>query len=91
MKIDKTYQTVELGDMTTITDENGMPYNTFVQNGETIEVETIDIYSDDSKVFKRLSDDAVLSNHITIGTMDSIDNYIEVDEVKAEDVIEIST
>ena len=81
MRIDKTYQTVELGDTVTMTDDNGMIYDEFVPNGETIEVVTTDIYSDEGKVFKRMTDGARLSNHITVGTMDSVDNYIEVDEV----------
>lgn len=81
MRIDKTYKTAELGDVVIMTDENGIPYDEFVPNGETIEVATTDIYSDEGKVFKRMTDGVKLSNHITVGTMDSVDNYIEVDAV----------
>jgi cytochrome c biogenesis protein ResB len=79
MRTEITYQTVELGDIVQKIDENGMLYDEFVPDGETIEVATTDIYSGEGKVFKRKSDNAILSTHITIGTDDSINNYEEVD------------
>lgn len=74
MRIETTQQIVPLVDEAT--DENGEM--TFIPNGETVIVETTDIYADEGKAFTRLSDGAVLSNHITVGTMDSVENYVEV-------------
>ena len=39
---------------------------------------TIHIYADDGKVFKRISTNEVLTNHIGIGSEDSISNYEEI-------------
>jgi hypothetical protein len=69
-----TTQTVPLGDMVQQSDGT----TTFVANGKTVDVTITDIYADTGKVFKCISDGAVLSNHITLGTTDSASNYKEV-------------
>jgi hypothetical protein len=52
----------------------------FVLTGETAEVTTTEIYADEGKIFRRLSDGNVLKNckHITLGTHDDPENYEEV-------------
>lgn len=73
MRTETTTLTVELGE-----EIDGE----FVPNGQTVEVTSIDIFADEGKKFKRLSDNVTLSNHISLGTNDSIDDYIEVDAVE---------
>jgi len=75
MRTETTSQTVELGE-----EVDGE----FVPNGQTMEVISIDIFADEGKKFKRLSDGAILSNHISLGTNGSVDDYIEIDTAEQE-------
>jgi len=56
----------------------------FVPNGQTVEVTNIDIFADEGKKFKRLSDGSILSNHISLGTNESAGGYIEIDIAEQE-------
>ena len=50
----------------------------FVPNGETITIESTDIYADDGFIFKNKLTGAILSQHITLGSDDSVENYEEI-------------
>jgi hypothetical protein len=63
------YESVELGEMVD---------DVFVPNGETAQVKITDIYADVGKTFKRKTNNNLQNcKHITLGTDDSINNYIE--------------
>ena len=76
MRIEKSYQTIELCDET-IRDDGTIEY---VPNGETIVVEITDIYADEGKVFRHKFTGAAVSAHITLGTQDRVENYEEVEK-----------
>ena len=57
-----------------VTHEDGSV--TFEPTGETEGVVSTEIYTEGR--FRRISDGAILSNHITLGTEDSAESYEEV-------------
>lgn len=52
----------------------------FIPNGETVQVDINDIYADEGFIFRNKLTGAAVSNHITLGSDDSIDNYEEITE-----------
>jgi H2-forming N5,N10-methylenetetrahydromethanopterin dehydrogenase-like enzyme len=79
MNIQKSYKTVPDGEISK-TIENGKEHILFTPNGKMKQIEVIDIYADKGKIFKRVSDGAVICSHITLGQSASISDFIEVDD-----------
>ncbi len=65
-------------DYTYDVDENGQKIvdSKVLSNSDVFEV--VHIYADDGKVFRRISTNEVLTNHIGIGSNDSIDDFEEI-------------
>lgn len=74
MRIEKSYQIVELGDDIIREDDT----TEFVPNGETMTIEIVDIFADEGKLFRNKRTGIAVSAHITLGSNDSIENYEEV-------------
>lgn len=62
----------------TVEDENG-EFTAVEQIGER-EVDTTEIFADEGKVFVEKATGKVLSDHITLGTEDSIEKYTETEK-----------